>query len=474
MGKDNMPPDYVIRISLVRDEASLAELRPPVWRRFKASSALNLEILHDKILAPVMGWEVSKVRALGISSGCEHCLTSRAAPHRQRNYHTYYFRKANSTAKMIFLQEDTQAADLVHTRHFGGGPEGDFAKPEDETIGGLLKEAGDKCVYNYDLGDNFYHCLELEKIVPSEESDGKVELMDGEMRCPDEDGDGSSAYQKGVLDLLAKSKAKPSDATLARKLAQACFARRNALNVRGSFRPQEFDPDERRAALAKALGSRNSTRNTTKVFSTGGFQYALMGQQHVVHKKQDDRFDHMGGFVDMHETVNVKPDSIGSTLCYQCGSPNALKSCARCRAAFYCSRECQVAAWSSGLPQPHKRRCKKEKAAVEKYEKEAASGKPDPNRFDVPGEWLLTKKYDPDKLRFKVGDRVECLIGEQKWGTGRIVKLRYREPEWPSSKPSAPYQVKLDRETANREGVPPQYALIYSDWDDDLKIRRLP
>ena len=84
------------------------------------------------------------------------------------------------------------------------------------------------------------------------------------------------------------------------------------------------------------------------------------------------------------------------------------------------------------------------------------------------------KKYVPGRLRFKVGDSVECWVGEGAYGTGRIVKLYYREPNWSSDHPPAPYQIKLDRESADRLGVPHQCALIYSDWDDDLKIRLLP
>ena len=48
------PSDYIIRICLIRDEVSLQELNPPVWRRFKVSSAVNLELLHDKLIAPIM------------------------------------------------------------------------------------------------------------------------------------------------------------------------------------------------------------------------------------------------------------------------------------------------------------------------------------------------------------------------------------------------------------------------------------
>ena len=117
--------------------------------------------------------------------------------------------------------------------------------------------------------------------------------------------------------------------------------------------------------------------------------------------------------------------------------------------------------------------CKKEKAAYEKYQKELETKSPDPNRFNRKGESYTLKKFIPGNLRFQVGDRVECLVGEDLYGTGRIVKLNYRDSSWPPGK-TAPYQIKLDRETADRLGVPFQYALIYSDWDDDVKIRRLP
>jgi len=110
---------------------------------------------------------------------------------------------------------------------------------------------------------------------------------------------------------------------------------------------------------------------------------------------------------------------------------------------------------------------------MDKLEREIATNTPCPNRFDNDGGVILMQRYNPDKLRFKVGDKVECMIGESNWGTGRIVKLMYREPKWPSSQPSAPYQIKLDRKTADREGIPPKMALIYSDWDDDLKIRKV-
>mmetsp|Transcript_25770 Transcript_25770/g.54477 ORF Transcript_25770/g.54477 Transcript_25770/m.54477 type:complete len:331 (-) Transcript_25770:2981-3973(-) len=324
-----MPSDFVIRISLVRNETSLAELKPSIWRRFTVSSSVNLELLHDKVLAPVMGWE--------------------------RNYHTYYFCKAKpSSTETFYVQQDSQASDAMHIGSNTKLRGATIRKPEDATIGDLISVVGDKCIYNYDLGDCFYHTLELETVVPVEESNGKVTIIDGAMRCPNEDGDGSASYQEEILDSLLKCKANPHDKKLVRKFAWSCFKRRGGLNVNGSFRPEEFDLEERRAALFKALCSRNSTRNMTKTFSAGGMMggmglsYAKVGQRDMVYKKEDDRFDHMGGFITMHETQNVKPDLKEFTLCYQCGSPNELKSCGRCHAAFYCSRDCQTMHWTLG------------------------------------------------------------------------------------------------------------------------------
>ena len=358
MSSSNLSPDLVIRISLVRDGSTLQELDPPVWRSFNVSSSVSLELLHDKIIAPIMGWE--------------------------RNYHTYFFRAApkksdvalsdepsddtyemtmakpmrishgadeinvqisgdesfhrgpDSKRKCIhYAQDNSGAPDVMHFNNFVDVNY--VRKPEDAVIGDLLKGVGDRCVYNYDLGDCWYHCLEVTKVIPTEEATGEVVIIDGAGRCPDEDGGGSAAYQKDVLDLLLKKQKNPNNGKLAREYAHACFERRHSLNVMSPFRPEEFDISERKVALALALELRNSTRDTTKVFCGPGkpFGIARVGQKHVVYKKEDDRYAHMGGYSTFNETLNVKPDPKSATLCYKCGNPHDLKACARCKCAFY-------------------------------------------------------------------------------------------------------------------------------------------
>lgn len=72
---------------------------------------------------------------------------------------------------------------------------------------------------------------------------------------------------------------------------------------------------------------------------------------------------------------------------------------------------------------------------------------------------------DRPELRFEEGHRVQCRTGrgdgDEAWSSGTIVKLWYREPNWPRGR-SAPYQIKLD------DG-----RLIFAPLDDDRVIKAL-
>jgi len=67
------------------------------------------------------------------------------------------------------------------------------------------------------------------------------------------------------------------------------------------------------------------------------------------------------------------------------------------------------------------------------------------------------------ELRFDVGTKVQCRTGrgdgEDGWSNGTVVKIWYRETQWPRGR-TAPYQIKLD------DG-----ALIFAPMDDDRVIR---
>jgi hypothetical protein len=59
-------------------------------------------------------------------------------------------------------------------------------------------------------------------------------------------------------------------------------------------------------------------------------------------------------------------------------------------------------------------------------------------------------------------DVASLFVRGNEWEAGNVVKVNYREPSWPASKSSAPYQVKLDKG-----------ALIYAPEDIDEYIQVL-
>jgi len=90
--------------------------------------------------------------------------------------------------------------------------------------------------------DDWRHVIELEELKPPQESDGALQVLDGAMRCPAEDSEGSDKYQNDILDRYNAVVANPNDRMKARALADACHDAYaiNAINVRGSFLPTEF------------------------------------------------------------------------------------------------------------------------------------------------------------------------------------------------------------------------------------------
>ena len=75
----------------------------------------------------------------------------------------------------------------------------------------------------------------------------------------------------------------------------------------------------------------------------------------------------------------------------------------------------------------------------------------------------LAKKAE--SLRFKVGDRVQCMLDQ--WTTGTVVALWWRGESMDQGE-VAPYQIRLDVD--NPDGSP---ELIYALADDDRCIRAL-
>ena len=122
----------------------------------------------------------------------------------------------------------------------------------------------------------------------------------------------------------------------------------------------------------------------------------------------------------------------------------------------YCSRECQVSHWKSS----HKSTCRKHKANYDVYTLEK-EGKQKVPQDCVNDEAIRLKRFDPEKLRFKVGQRVECQIGDDDFAVGKIIKLMDNDHRGNIY----PYQVQLDPPLRIHGGK------IWVIWDADHQCR---
>jgi len=253
-------------------------------------------------------------------------------------------------------------------------------------------------------------------------------------------------YQETVLDLVLKMRANPHDNVTARELASNCFDdHRNALNVRGRFDPDEFTVEETQQEVNKALASRASAMTGSKQFSSshsifgagimGSFCPTDPGQRVLKTDMEDDR-----GIEDFHQkTMSETINRQIHTAC-RCGNPLNLSVCSGCRVVYYCSVDRQRKDWKR-KDGGHKKMCKKEKAIKTMCDEEANNWlNKRPANLEIQGERLPIVAAR-EKLRFKVGDVVESMIDDNELAKGVIVATHYREPHWPPSQPSAPYQI---------------------------------
>jgi Plasmid pRiA4b ORF-3-like protein len=141
------PPVYQLKITL-------AEIRPPIWRRIQVPATILLCCLHDALQA-VFGWTDS---------------------------HLHNFEKDGK---------------------YWGVPEYDDLIDESKVrLAQVLKAKGDSMIYVYDFGDNWRHEVVLEKIIPAGELIKSPICLGGDRRCPPEDVGGVSGYED-FLEIIA-------------------------------------------------------------------------------------------------------------------------------------------------------------------------------------------------------------------------------------------------------------------------------
>lgn len=112
-----------------------------------------------------------------------------------RHYHAYYFTDFSDGS--LFGPVDSGSIDMMHLSHNGVK----WIRDEDYNLGHLLAH-GDSVGFMYDLGDHYDHLITLVGSSLPEDSKGKVDILDGAMACPPEDGKGNYCYQELLDEVL--------------------------------------------------------------------------------------------------------------------------------------------------------------------------------------------------------------------------------------------------------------------------------
>jgi Plasmid pRiA4b ORF-3-like protein len=136
-------------------KVGLAEIRPPIWRRFLVRSDVTLYRLH-LILQTMMGWTDSHLHLFTIDG------------------------------------KDYGEPD-PEFEVFGDGTIDERRTKLDRVVG----HEGMKFSYTYDFGDGWQHAIEVEKILPPQTSTRPV-CLKGARACPPEDCGGVGGYEELV------------------------------------------------------------------------------------------------------------------------------------------------------------------------------------------------------------------------------------------------------------------------------------
>ncbi|KAF8294828.1 hypothetical protein DL93DRAFT_2173943 [Clavulina sp. PMI_390] len=218
--------DIVLKVYLTWINDSVG--KPRVWRRIRVSAGMRLSTFQDKVLAPVMGWT--------------------------RNMHCYVFQDLKDGA--------TFGPRLNHMNLTGI----EYIPDHNYAIAHLIEKVGDVFEYFYDFGDKFIHFIEVEHIVPQEQPNGQVVILDGAGMCPGENMNGNIWFGRKHLPA-------PDHGSKAAKLAKV----REILtspNYEDYSKPaSEFNFDVFHAELAErrladALASKASERSGARSFTT--------------------------------------------------------------------------------------------------------------------------------------------------------------------------------------------------------------
>jgi Plasmid pRiA4b ORF-3-like protein len=224
-------------------DVDLVDVAPRVWRRVRVSARMPLVVLQDKMRAHprarccqcrqlvLLSLPCDALCSCGVGlrklPGTRHrnCMRQQCTPRHVagahaavelpkadatrawlqvliplmgwvRNYHAFLFMDPTD-GSMLGPSRRNGAIDMMHLEMHAVHTID--VEAEKLTLGHFLCDAGDKLGFLYDLGDKWTHELKVVEAVPAEESDGRVEVLDGAMQCPPEDSNGALLHGPGAI-----------------------------------------------------------------------------------------------------------------------------------------------------------------------------------------------------------------------------------------------------------------------------------
>ncbi|TCD59794.1 hypothetical protein EIP91_011425 [Steccherinum ochraceum] len=320
--KDLDKHDVVMKVSLLLLNDSRGE--PRIWRRFRVSAGIKLNVFQDKIIAPIMGWT--------------------------RNLHCYHITDCRDGS--MFGPESSSAVDETYRDTMGY----DWLPDHKYQLAHIFDKEGDSISYTYDFGDKWFHRVTVEKILPLEESDGHVEVLEGRGMCPGENMQGCFAYREFLKNY---DQAGLVERVPLKRQILACPNYTSLRKPPSLFDPDSFDMAFTKQNLTDALNSTNSLAKGAKKFTqpissnAGTYSQPTNGQRVITHSQ--DSANASGGF---WEEMQNEKDRRSAGVCAACGKPGGaeLKRCAGCKQVLYCSPEHQKEHWK----RVHKQTCSKE------------------------------------------------------------------------------------------------------------------
>lgn len=187
-----MPPEKLSEDRVYQIKVTLRDTKPPIWRRVLLPGSTSLSRLHF-ILQAVMGWQ---------------------------NGHLHMF-KVNEVEYGDPIQDpDNELGFLDEGR---------------ATMSQLALQPGASFEYVYDFGDTWDHLLQVEAVLPPDESGQLPRCTAGKRACPPEDVGGTGGYYvflEAIQDPLHPE-------------------HENFLEWSGSYDPEKFDLQTVNARLSK-------------------------------------------------------------------------------------------------------------------------------------------------------------------------------------------------------------------------------